>query len=151
VNDRAEAERRARRLVRWYSKAWRRRYGEEFTELLIADIVERPRSWRRTSDVALRGLAARSQPRSAVAGCVLAATFGVCAWIIVTWMAARSHPEIACGTHCTPELIAHIRATWTWRQTVLRDGAQAIPLAVGVGLAGTALALLLHRPRLIRR
>ena len=33
-------------------ESWRARYGEEFAELLIADISERPRSWRRTADVA---------------------------------------------------------------------------------------------------
>jgi hypothetical protein len=34
---------RAGRLLRWYPRAWRDRYGEEFTELLISDIEERPR------------------------------------------------------------------------------------------------------------
>jgi hypothetical protein len=53
------AERRARRLLRWYPSAWRLRYGAEFTELLVADIAERPHSWRRTVDVARSGLAAR--------------------------------------------------------------------------------------------
>ena len=32
-------------------RAWRARYGEEFTELLLADFAERPRSWRRTANV----------------------------------------------------------------------------------------------------
>jgi hypothetical protein len=59
----AGADRRARRLLRWYPKAWRLRYGEEFTELLTADISERPRSWHRTLDVARRGVAARLVPR----------------------------------------------------------------------------------------
>jgi hypothetical protein len=35
---RAGAERRARRLLRWYPKEWRLRYGEEFTQLLTDDI-----------------------------------------------------------------------------------------------------------------
>ncbi len=51
--------RRAGRLLRWYPKAWRSHYGEEFTELLICDIVERPRSRARTADVARAGIAAR--------------------------------------------------------------------------------------------
>lgn len=56
---RAGAERRARRLLHWYPKRWRTRYGDEFTQLLIDDIGDRPRSWRRTLDVAHSGLAAR--------------------------------------------------------------------------------------------
>jgi hypothetical protein len=45
---------RAARLLRWYPPAWRARYDDEFTELLIADITERPRSWARAADV-MRG------------------------------------------------------------------------------------------------
>jgi hypothetical protein len=54
-----EAARRAARLLRWYPAAWRARYGEEFTELLIADIAERPHSAARTLDVARGGIVAR--------------------------------------------------------------------------------------------
>lgn len=50
---------RAARLLRWYPRAWRERYGEEFTELLIADIAERPRSAVRALDVARGGIVAR--------------------------------------------------------------------------------------------
>jgi hypothetical protein len=50
---------RAGRLIRWYPRAWRSRYGEEFTELLIADITERPRSRTRALDVARGGILAR--------------------------------------------------------------------------------------------
>ena len=50
---------RAARLLRWYPRAWRARYGEEFTELLIADLAERPRSAARTADVIRGGLVAR--------------------------------------------------------------------------------------------
>jgi hypothetical protein len=46
-------------LVRWYPRGWRERYGEEFTELLIADIDERPRCPGRTLDVIRGGLTAR--------------------------------------------------------------------------------------------
>jgi hypothetical protein len=48
------------RLLRWYPRAWRDRYGEEFAELLVADMEERPRSAVRTLDVARAGLAART-------------------------------------------------------------------------------------------
>ena len=49
----------AARLLRWYPAAWRARYGEEFTELLLAEFAEQPRSRRRTADVILSGLLAR--------------------------------------------------------------------------------------------
>jgi hypothetical protein len=85
------AERQAARLLRWYPASWRDRYGEEFAELLLADLAEQPRNWRRSADVAahgllarvaLTGLTARAQPPSvqlATLGCALAAfgTLGV--------------------------------------------------------------------------
>jgi len=52
-------ERTAARLLRWYPAGWRTRYGEEFTELLLAEYAERPRSWRRTANVIGSGLLAR--------------------------------------------------------------------------------------------
>jgi hypothetical protein len=56
------AARRAARLLRWYPRDWRSRYGDEFAELLIADISERPKSWRRHADVATSGMVARLIP-----------------------------------------------------------------------------------------
>src|SRR6202046_500611 len=53
------AARRADRLLRWSPRPWRDRYGAEFTELLIADISERPRSPRRSLDVMRGGIRAR--------------------------------------------------------------------------------------------
>jgi hypothetical protein len=50
---------RAGRLLRWYPRSWRARYGEEFTELLTAELAERPRSPRRTVNVVCSGLRAR--------------------------------------------------------------------------------------------
>jgi hypothetical protein len=150
VIDREEADRRARRLLRWYPKAWRLRYGEEFKQLLIADIGERPQSWRRTFDVARRGLAARVERRPAAAGLVLVATLLVCSWIIGTYMASKP-AQIACGTHCTPALIEHIRQSRPWRMSVLSESYWAIPLAIAIGVGGAALALLIYRPRWIRR
>jgi hypothetical protein len=55
----SDSTRRAERLLRWYPPEWRVRYGDEFVELLVADIAERPRSPGRTLDVARTGLAAR--------------------------------------------------------------------------------------------
>ena len=57
--DRAAPVTRAERLLRWYPRSWQSRYGEEFTELLIADITERPRSRARALDVARGGILAR--------------------------------------------------------------------------------------------
>ena len=51
--------RRAERLLRWYPRPWRDRYGAEFTELLVSEISERPRSPRRSLDVARGGVRAR--------------------------------------------------------------------------------------------
>jgi hypothetical protein len=53
------AVRQAKRLVRCYPRAWRVRYGEEFTQLLLDDISERPRSFARTVDVLRSGVLAR--------------------------------------------------------------------------------------------
>ena len=53
------SEDRAARLLHWYPASWRARYGAEFTELLIADLAERPRCRRRTADLAFNGLLAR--------------------------------------------------------------------------------------------
>lgn len=55
----ATARRRAGRLLRWYPREWRARYGEEFTELLVAELEEQPRSLRRSVDLARSGLTAR--------------------------------------------------------------------------------------------
>jgi len=93
---------RATSLLRWYPKEWRARYGDEFAELLISDLAERPRSWRRTLDVARNGLVARmsavglgggaleprAQARASLAslGCALAVflAFGVAMWSQLT-------------------------------------------------------------------
>jgi hypothetical protein len=96
------ATRRARRLLRFYPRVWRARYGEEFIQLLIDDMSERPRSVSRTADVVRTGLLARlastglaggtlepeQQIRSSLAaiGCALIAflTFGVAIWSQLT-------------------------------------------------------------------
>jgi hypothetical protein len=111
--------RRARRLLRWYPLPWRERYGEEFAELLLADMEERPRSCRRTADVAASGLLARctlagltshelappEQIRAGLAtlGCALAAlvAFGLflLAQLATGWQwAATAPPAAATGT-----------------------------------------------------
>jgi hypothetical protein len=53
------AARRVASLLRWYPRSWRARYGEEFAELLLAELAEEPRSFRRTADIAVSGVLAR--------------------------------------------------------------------------------------------
>jgi hypothetical protein len=112
-------ERRVARLVRWYPAGWRARYGPEFTELLVADLTERPRCWRRTVNVAVSGtlarlsqaglggqrLAAPDQARASLAalGCALAvfltAGTGVWSQLLVGWQwAPPSTRAAAVGT-----------------------------------------------------
>jgi hypothetical protein len=50
---------RVGRLLLWYPRAWRIRYGEEFAELLAAELAEHGPSWRRNANVATTGLRAR--------------------------------------------------------------------------------------------
>jgi hypothetical protein len=76
---------RAQRLLRWYPAAWRERYGEEFTELLIAEIEEQPQSLTRTADVIRGGLLARAAAAGLSADGVgsearLRASLGVAGW-----------------------------------------------------------------------
>jgi hypothetical protein len=88
--------RRADRLLRAYPRAWRSQYGEEFHELLLADITECPRSWRRTGDVVRGGIVARLADLG-LGGCTLGAadqvraslaSLGCCAAVFVVFGAA---------------------------------------------------------------
>ena len=47
----ARLQRRARRLVALYPRAWRARFGEEFEQLLLDDLRDRPRSPLRAADI----------------------------------------------------------------------------------------------------
>jgi hypothetical protein len=79
---------RAARLLRWYPRAWRERYGEEFAELLISDIEERPRATARALDVMRGGIVAR-----------LSAA-GLCG------LPAREPGDIAVSRHVTASLVS---------------------------------------------
>ena len=50
---------RARRLLLWYPRAWRARYGDEFAELLAAELTELGPCWPRSANVAVSGLRVR--------------------------------------------------------------------------------------------
>lgn len=54
-----DAERHARRLLRWYPRTWRERYGDELAALVIDDMTDQSRPLRRDLDVVRAGLAAR--------------------------------------------------------------------------------------------
>jgi hypothetical protein len=103
--------RRSERLLRWYPKDWRSRYGDEFAELLMAEMCERPSSLRRSADVAWSGLIARltnagltghaiepaEQVRASLAslGCALGVflTFGIAMWSQLTIGWRWSEPD----------------------------------------------------------
>jgi hypothetical protein len=123
-------ERRIRRLLRWYPPSWRTRYGEEFAELLLAELAERPSSWRRTANLAVSGLLARctaagltshqlspaEQIRSGLAtlGCALSALFVFGLFILA---------QLAMG--------------WQWAATGSRAAAAAtVVMAVAAGILG---------------
>jgi len=118
------AARRAGTLLRWYPKAWRSRYGEEFAELLICDISERPRSWARTADVVRGGIVARLAV-AGLCGCTLEARdqaraslgslaccvaiflgFGVAMWSQLTIGWQWSEPDTAATTVATVAMSA---------------------------------------------
>jgi hypothetical protein len=112
------AAKRSARLLRFYPKEWRNRYGEEFAELLAADLAERPRCRQRTADVIAHGLLARvsvagvpgttadpaEQVRAGlvVVGGTVAAflTFGVAMWsqVVIGWRwRPPATPAVAAG------------------------------------------------------
>jgi hypothetical protein len=77
---------RAARLLRWYPRTWRERYGEEFAELLVADIEERPRSTAAVTAVRRAELPPRVlayETRFAAVACGVMGVFLVCggAWV----------------------------------------------------------------------
>jgi hypothetical protein len=52
-------DRRAQRLLRWYPRAWRDTYGEEFIALLLDEFADRPHSIKRSLDIVRGGTVAR--------------------------------------------------------------------------------------------
>jgi hypothetical protein len=66
VRSRGSSERRAERFTRLYPTAWRERYGEEFAQLLVDDLRERPHAPRRDLDVVGHALWARLAYRGVV-------------------------------------------------------------------------------------
>ncbi len=158
-------ERRVRCLLRWYPSSWRARYGEEFAELLLADMADRPRNWTRTADVAASGLLARctlagltshelsppEQIRAGLAtlGCALAAlvAFGLflLAQLATSWQwAATAPPTAATGTLVMAAaavalgligLAAAVPVGWRVAVIARSDGRLARPAVIALGCA----------------
>jgi hypothetical protein len=137
----ASPEQRAARLLRWYPRQWRARYGEEFTELLIADITERPRSCTRLADVMRAGLLARlavgglggcaPDPAAQVSllACCLAVflALGAAIWSQLTIGWQWSAPATA------PTAVAMIMMSVAMLVFVSLAAAALVPVAVTVG------------------
>jgi hypothetical protein len=124
-------ERRARRLVRSYPHRWRERYGDEFIELLVADIEERPRSASRTLDVVRGGIRARC----AGAGVARDGSAGLAA------LACAAAAFVAFGTG----LWSQMTIAWQWSAPdapVLRVALPVMSIALA-GLVAAGLAALI--------
>ena len=125
---------RAERLLRWYPRPWRARYGDEFTELLIADIAERPRSGARAADVIRGGITAR------LAG----AGLGECSLADGTGQVSASLVSLACCTAVFLGLGAAIWSQltigWQWSPPDARGTTVAMVMLSAAMLAFTVLA-----------
>ncbi len=162
------ATRRATRLLRFYPRVWRARYGEEFTQLLIDEMSERPRSVARTADVVRAGLLARAasaglvggtlepqqQVRSGVAtvSCALIAflAFGVAIWSQLTigwqWSAPAAPATKAAMlvmsavivVFAVLALLAAIPLVWTLGRSLSRGRASGLVAPVTCVVIGTA-------------
>jgi hypothetical protein len=134
-----EAARRAARLLRWYPKAWRSRYGEEFTELLIADIGERPRSPTRTADVMRAGIVARLAA-AGFCGCPLEASAQVRASLTsLGWCVA-----IFAGFGAA--MWSQLTVGWQWSEPDTAATAVAMVVMSAAMLAFTGLAVAAAAP-----
>ncbi|MFI5067715.1 MAG: hypothetical protein ACHP9Z_27550, partial [Streptosporangiales bacterium] len=125
-------EDRAARLLRWYPASWRARYGAEFTELLIADLAERPRCRRRTADVAFSGLLARLRC-AGLSGQLPDPADQARACLAV--LAGATTLFLTLGTTAWSQLVTG----WQWAP----PGARAIRAAVVIMSAGLLLMLVL--------
>ena len=133
------AARRAARLLRWYPRSWRARYGEEFAELLMADIAERPRSRSRTADVLRSGIVAR----------LADAGLGGCA----PEPGAQARASLASLTCCAAVFLgvggamwSQLTIAWQWSEPASAGVTVATYLTSGAMLALAVLALLAALP-----
>jgi hypothetical protein len=133
------AVQRAARLLRWYPKAWRSRYGEEFTELLISDIGERPRSRSRTADV-IRGALVARLADAGLCGCAPEA-------------AAQVRASLASLACCAAVFLgfggamwSQLTIGWQWSEPATARTTVATVLMSGAMLVFAVLALLAAPP-----
>lgn len=152
--------RRARRMLRWYPARWRARYGEEFTELLIADLGEQPRSWRRGADVARSGLLARlagagltshpgHPPGPALAARASLATLA-CAFAVFLTVAAAMWAQLTIGWQWAPPAARPVTvAMIVMSAAMLALAVLAVTAAIPVGWTALAAARR-HRTGLLR-
>jgi hypothetical protein len=161
-------ERRAARLVRCYPAAWRVRYGDEFTELLIDEIRERSRSPRRTADVLRAGCVARltaaglagsgpgpeAQVRAGLASLCLASTgflvVGIAIWsqLTIGWQwSAPAAPQttvamlmMSGAVVCLTALVAlaAVPLAWTLVRAIVRRESRGLLVPLAVGAVGVA-------------
>lgn len=125
---------RAAWLLRWYPRGWRARYGDEFTELLIADITERPQSWTRAADVMRGGITAR----------IAWAGLGGCSLADGTDQVSASLVSLACCAAVFLGLGAAIWSQltigWQWSAPDARATTMAMVMLSAAMLAFTVLA-----------
>jgi hypothetical protein len=127
--------RRAACSLRWYPPGWRARYGEEFVELLVAEMAEQPHSAGRALDVARSGVLARlaaagiaGQPLEPEEGARASlAAFGCAVTLFVTMALA---------------LWAQVTIGWQWSAPDTGATSSAM-VTMSVAAAGLASALVL--------
>lgn len=100
-------ERRARRLLACYPRRWRERFGEEFEQLLIDEMRERPRSIQRACDVAAHGAWARLVD-AGIVGRGFAPPLQ--AWIALRALALITAVFVVLGTG----MWAQLTVSWQW-------------------------------------
>ncbi len=148
----AALRRRAQRALSWYPREWRARYGDEFTELLVADFDERPHAPSRAVDLAVSGTTARLAA-AGVAGRTLdpdlqaarSLTAAACATAVFLVSGVALWSQLTIGWQWAPPAT---RAT-TWAMYAMSYGALALAVlgvAAVVPVAGFTVWRLVRRP-----
>ena len=147
----ARAARRAALLLRCYPRAWRERYGDEFAELLIADLEERPRSASRTLDVARGAIVARLADVGLAGFPLPAATTGAGATAADPHRQARASlgtlgAALAVCLAFGAAMQSQLTIAWEWSTAVAPSAADPdppfIPMVAGMATLVTSAAML---------